>query len=1027
MAKFFSGILCSLLLDPLKADLKSGEFWCQVLARMRQLLLEAYTKCVSRFEDHMRAECERRTETGWSFNSYFMLQEELAFMFEMLGLYEDALVQYDELDALFTQFVLNHAVGASAAWIMTMLANHCSKWDGICLAQPINTDKRAAIRKNEASLLEFRNYLFSRQCTLLFLLSRPGEVAQRSIVFMHNCVQELSSLKIEMVPGAKECWIFLSCMEVLKKCELFSKHGKMEVYSLHTASLWDYARTKLHCIAEACCLLPYAEPSPHTQSVQTRDLLEGAIPTKSFRETGKSQICQLGQLCGLLPDILTQSCHLELVVELMCGLSDEREGQSEPLHKLKEALSSKTAFRKHYLELSELAMGTFKHIGRIRCARMIGKDLADFYMKVGQPQHAEGFLMDALKMFQREKWQMLADDTCLQLAQCQKLLNCQNKYVSSCQYIASSNTLPLGVRQQHQEDIHRISLDIEDAPLSLRAEPVFTVTAIDQDQDTFTPFEDSFVTVTINSNLPESILCDYIALSLIPMKICRKPNISTTSTVGRGGGATNLDMRALYEVTKEMQGTVLSSRVDCHTPLRRMDSGITETQVCKDDYTISLKADNVRLVPGGNRVTLAAKLGDSGSYSLSQLCVTVAGLDFLHMLTQHTVSLQIECQQSTISLQSVTVYHLIAICHKYLQIECQQSTISLQSVTGDVWLGLPHQLQLTIDTGSYSYTEATQLSLSATPDLQLTPSVIDLPPVGSNQTLQFAVTACAELAPVSPQEVIYDLHFACIWFRNAHQTLTFKHPFQLGHKLYTAGKRKFIQVTVTACGCQQYQLSTPSMTADVGRLEVTALNHPQQILVIGAGERACYVWRVGLTENAPESVTYTFNVNFRPDGLHLPALPYNYTFSLDHLQTLYTVETSVVPPPGMNLCSAGSPCDLLVDVQQLTTIDHTNRLFYQVRSDNYWAVCDSTATGMCKLEMNQFRTHVCIRPLLGGYLPLPSVHLHRSSTPETSGETGVHSQGDVSFSVGQVYNRSGATQVHVLPAATDSLQVTVAT
>ena len=42
---------------------------------------------------------------------YLFLQEELAFMFEMLGLHEDALVQYDELDALFTQFILNHAVG----------------------------------------------------------------------------------------------------------------------------------------------------------------------------------------------------------------------------------------------------------------------------------------------------------------------------------------------------------------------------------------------------------------------------------------------------------------------------------------------------------------------------------------------------------------------------------------------------------------------------------------------------------------------------------------------------------------------------------------------------------------------------------------------------------------------------------------------------------------------------------------------------------------------------------------------------
>ena len=34
-------------------------------------------------------------------------------MYEMLGLYEDSLVQYDELDALFTQFILNHAAGGN--------------------------------------------------------------------------------------------------------------------------------------------------------------------------------------------------------------------------------------------------------------------------------------------------------------------------------------------------------------------------------------------------------------------------------------------------------------------------------------------------------------------------------------------------------------------------------------------------------------------------------------------------------------------------------------------------------------------------------------------------------------------------------------------------------------------------------------------------------------------------------------------------------------------------------------------------
>jgi len=71
-------------------------------------------------------------------------------------------------------------------------------------------------------------------------------------------------------------------------------------------------------------------------------------------------------------------------------------------------------------------------------------------------------------------------------------------------------------------------------------------------------------------------------------------------------------------------------------------------------------------------------------------------------------------------------------------------------------------------------------------------------------------------------------------------------------------------------------------------------------------------------------------------------------------QTLYTVETSVVPPPGMNLCSAGSLCDLLVDIQQLTATTPATGLYYQVQSDHYWAVCDSTAAGKPSLE-NTFK------------------------------------------------------------------------
>lgn len=33
-------------------------------------------------------------------------------MFEMLGLYDDAMIQYDELDALFSQFVITKVSGS---------------------------------------------------------------------------------------------------------------------------------------------------------------------------------------------------------------------------------------------------------------------------------------------------------------------------------------------------------------------------------------------------------------------------------------------------------------------------------------------------------------------------------------------------------------------------------------------------------------------------------------------------------------------------------------------------------------------------------------------------------------------------------------------------------------------------------------------------------------------------------------------------------------------------------------------------
>ena len=104
------GITYLLKLDPAKTDSKAVDSWQTLLHRIRLLLLQAYNRALMRFEENMRGERENRNDSNWNFCDYFLLQEELAFVYEMLGVYDEALVQYDELDALFTQFILNSNV-----------------------------------------------------------------------------------------------------------------------------------------------------------------------------------------------------------------------------------------------------------------------------------------------------------------------------------------------------------------------------------------------------------------------------------------------------------------------------------------------------------------------------------------------------------------------------------------------------------------------------------------------------------------------------------------------------------------------------------------------------------------------------------------------------------------------------------------------------------------------------------------------------------------------------------------------------
>lgn len=69
-----SSCRCVSLADPLKESSRSQESWCAFLTKLRTLLLMSFTKNLGRFEDDMRTMREKRTEPGWSFCDYFMVQ-----------------------------------------------------------------------------------------------------------------------------------------------------------------------------------------------------------------------------------------------------------------------------------------------------------------------------------------------------------------------------------------------------------------------------------------------------------------------------------------------------------------------------------------------------------------------------------------------------------------------------------------------------------------------------------------------------------------------------------------------------------------------------------------------------------------------------------------------------------------------------------------------------------------------------------------------------------------------------------------
>ncbi|XP_049566345.1 trafficking protein particle complex subunit 10 isoform X3 [Orcinus orca] len=969
---------CVVLSDPLKDSSRTQESWNAFLTKLRTLLLMSFTKNLGKFEDDMRTLREKRTEPGWSFCDYFMVQEELAFVFEMLQQFEDALVQYDELDALFSQYVVNFGAGDGANWL-TFFCQPVKSWNGLILRKPIDMEKRGLIQRQEATLLDLRSYLFSRQCTLLLFLQRPWEVAQRALELLHSCVQELKLLEfcrdwVSVLPGALDCWVFLSCLEVLQRIEGCCDRAQIDSNIAHTVGLWSYATEKLK---------------------------------------------SLGYLCGLVSEQGPNSEDLNRTVDLLAGLGAERPETANtaqsPYKKLKEALSSVEAFEKHYLDLSHATIEMYTSIGRIRSAKFVGKDLAEFYMRKKSPQKAEIYLQGALKNYLAEGWALPITHTRKQLAECQKHLGQIENYLQTSSLLASDRHLTGNEREYFCREILSFASQQADSPGHKIVLPMHPFAQL-RDLH-FTPSNAVVhvggvlsVEITVCSQMPVPVHAEQIAINVhfsIEKNNYRKTAEWLTKHKTANGivsfpaetspfptSQNSLPALQLCEMFERSpsDNSLHTTGIICknvHVLLRKQESGASleaPSGAALESGAHVLKCTAVTLEPGPNAITFRTQAKEPGTYTLRQLCASVGPVWFV---LPH-------------------IYPLVQY-----DVYSQEPQLHVEPLADSLLAGIPQKVKFTVTTGHYTVKNGDSLQLSNVEAMLILGHEENRAVIYSNMRAPATGGESTMLGMTEPHGKHKDTQKAghcmatmdhkvsidCPWsIYSTVISLTFSMPFRTTHSLLSSGTRKYVQVCVQNLSELDFQLSDSHLvdTGDSTDLRLIPLNTESEQR-IHSRQAVFFVWELKWTQEPPPSLHCRFSVGFSPaseERLSVSLKPYTYEFQVDNFLTLYSVRAEISPPPGTELCKTGSLCSLEVSITRLSDLSDADRdealteredyfstkLMYEVvDNSSNWAVCGKSS-GVISMPVAARATHrvrMEVMPLFAGYLPLPDVRLFK--------------------------------------------------
>ncbi|KAG0060938.1 hypothetical protein BGZ90_003809, partial [Linnemannia elongata] len=477
--------LRSSVLDRIKADFNTGkrdrvaqvrmadtemsemELWADFTDKMKEGIVTSFDQNVMTFEEDIRRLDSQRQMPGWNYCTFFILKEGLTNAYEMMNLHEEALRQYDELEASFFQILRDNA--------LTWYGKFGGMQEGDDDANLLDLNKkpyRDLIMQNTISVFDFRTYLFGRQCNLLFRLRRPVEICGRALKFIPSFAKTVREHVLNLTDNFLESWIYSACMCIVNECDE---------------------------------TVPLNSDDPHMMV-----MLDGA--KAELLQMARQQLDKLGMQHGRLPKELPFT--MSLGYDSVEPPADAEEVERKPMSKdLLDAVSTDETFDALYMSVSARAIKGYDGSGRHRSSLLLHGDVAalQFYRK--KYAEAARILESITWRYGHNRWTVLENELVIKHAKCLRELGDTIKYAQACLTLLRNMDDLKDDEKLHYSNELFSTVTSKELKQEIYHEfaPMFTVKVVSvveilQDND------GSYVEIIIENKLPKDI--DFNKLSL---------------------------------------------------------------------------------------------------------------------------------------------------------------------------------------------------------------------------------------------------------------------------------------------------------------------------------------------------------------------------------------------------------------------------------------------------------------------------------------------------------------------------------